>query len=69
MEERNREIAFWRHKFLLGLIFTLPVFLLAMVFEYIPVVKDGLETEVSGFTAGELTKLVLTTPVVVSLHA
>ena len=65
MDERSKEIRFWRRKFWLGFVFSLPVFLLAMVFGYIPDTKHGLDTEIDGFTVGELVKWALTTPVLV----
>ena len=46
-----------------SLLFSVPVFFLAMVFSYIPHVKEGLSTNVAGFTANELVQWILTTPV------
>ena len=63
MEERQREKRFRAIKFGLACIFSVPVFLLAMVFMYIPGVKEGLDGNVGGFTWGELFKWALTTPV------
>lgn len=48
---------------LAALVFSLPVFLLAMVFSYIPHVKEGLNTNVGGFTVNEIVQWILTTPV------
>ena len=63
MDERTKETRFWRRKFWLAFVFSLPVFLLAMVFGMIPATKRGLNTHVGGFTVGELVKWALTTPV------
>ena len=63
MGEREKEKRFWRRKVLWSLAFSVPVFLLAMVFSYLPRVKDGLNTSVAGFTVNELVQWILTTPV------
>lgn len=63
MEERRREKRFWAIKFGVACIFSVPVFLVAMVLMYIPGVKQGLDSTVGGFTWGELVKWILTTPV------
>ncbi|KAK9904210.1 hypothetical protein WJX75_006837 [Coccomyxa subellipsoidea] len=63
MEVRERERRFWRRMVLAALVFSLPVFLLAMVFSYIPHVKEGLNTNVGGFTVNEIVQWILTTPV------
>ena len=63
LDERSREIRFWKRKFWIGFVFSLPVFLLAMVFEHTPRTKEGLDTNVGGFTVGIIVKWVLTTPV------
>ena len=63
MGEREKEKRFWRRKVLWSLAFSVPVFLLAMVFSYLPRVKDGLNTSVGGFTVNELVQWILTTPV------
>lgn len=70
MDQRVKEMQFWQRKFWLAFVFSLPVFLLAMVFGMIPATKHGLDTHVGGFTVGELVKGVLTTPVQVrsSIH-
>lgn len=65
LDERGREVSFWKRKFWIGFVFSLPVFLLAMVFEHTPRTKEGLETNVGGFTVGVIVKWVLTTPVLV----
>ena len=44
-------------------VFSIPVFFLAMVFSYVPRVKEGLSTNVAGFTVNELVQWILTTPV------
>ena len=67
MDERARERRFWALKFTLACIFSIPVFLLAMVFAYIPGTKQGLDSHVGGFTWGGLSKWILTTPVQVAL--
>ena len=67
MDERSREIKFWKRKFWIGFVFSLPVFLIAMIFEHTPGTKEGLNTNVGGLTVGILVKWVLTTPVLVSL--
>jgi len=63
MDQRVKEMQFWQRKFWLAFVFSLPVFLLAMVFGMIPATKHGLDTHVGGFTVGELVKWALTTPV------
>lgn len=67
MEERRREKRFWAIKFGLACIFSIPVFLLAMVFMFIPGIKEGLDKNVGGFTWGEIFKWALTTPVQVGV--
>ena len=67
MSEREKEKGFWRQKVMWSLLFSVPVFLLAMVFSYLPRVKEGLNTSVGGFTANELVQWILTTPVQVHL--
>lgn len=63
MEEQEKEKQFWRRKVMWSLLFSVPVFLLAMVFSYIPHVKEGLNTSVGGFSVNELVQWILTTPV------
>lgn len=63
MEERQREKRFWAIKFGVACVFSVPVFLLSMVFMYIPGVKQGLDSNLGGFTWGEVFKWALTTPV------
>jgi Cu+-exporting ATPase len=67
MQEREREKRFWLRMVMMSLVFSVPVFLLAMVFSYLPRVKEGLNTNVGGFTVNELVQWVLTTPVQVGL--
>lgn len=67
MEIRERERRMWKRMVLAATAFSLPVFLLAMVFSYIPHAKDELNTNVGGFTVNEITQWVLTTPVQVWL--
>jgi len=67
MGEREKEKQFWRQKVIWSLLFSVPVFLLAMVFTYLPRVKEGLDTSVGGFTVNELVQWILTTPVQVRL--
>lgn len=66
MDERSREIKFWKRKFWIGFVFSLPVFLLAMIFEHTPGTKQGLDKDVGGLTIGIIVKWILTTPVLVS---
>ena len=64
MGEREKEKQFWRRKVLCSLAFSVPVFLLAMVFGNIGgPVRHGLNTDVGGFTVNELVQWILTTPV------
>lgn len=58
-----QEKRFWRRKVLMSAVFSIPVFFLAMVFSYVPRVKEGLSTNVAGFTVNELVQWILTTPV------
>eukprot|EP01018_Ginkgo_biloba_P021467 Gb_24190 [translate_table: standard] len=62
--DRSEEIKQYNKYFLWSLVFTVPVFLLSMVFMYIPGVKRGLETKiVNMLTLGELLRWILSTPV------
>lgn len=64
MGEREKEKRFWRRKVLCSLAFSVPVFLLAMVFGNVGgPVRRGLNTGVGGFTVNELVQWILTTPV------
>ena len=63
MEGRERERKAWLRLFAASCVFTVPVFLLAMVFSYVPQLTRGLSTNVGGFTVNELVQWVLTTPV------
>ncbi|KAL4443875.1 hypothetical protein ABPG75_011612 [Micractinium tetrahymenae] len=60
---REREKQFWRRKFLLSLIFSLPLFVMSMILMYIPGPKHLLELRVGGFMLGELLAFALATPV------
>ncbi|XP_072963700.1 copper-transporting ATPase HMA5-like [Typha angustifolia] len=61
---RNEEINQYYWSFLWSLIFTIPVFLTAMVFMYIPGTKDGLDRKVVNMlSVGELIRWILSTPV------
>ncbi|XP_068639582.1 copper-transporting ATPase HMA5-like [Aristolochia californica] len=61
---RREEITQYYKSFLWSLVFTIPVFLTSMVFMYIPVVKDGLDSKiVKMLTVGELLRWILSTPV------
>lgn len=66
---RQKEIRFWRRKFWAGFVLSVPIVLLTMVFQMIPATEKGLEASLQGFTAGELAKWALSTPVLVSLQA
>ncbi|KAG9156512.1 hypothetical protein Leryth_006504 [Lithospermum erythrorhizon] len=62
--QRHEEIKQYYRSFLWSLVFTIPVFLLSMVFMYIPGLKDGLDTEVVNMlTVGEILRWTLSTPV------
>jgi Cu+-exporting ATPase len=65
MGEREKEKRFWRRKVLWSLVFSVPVFFLAMVFGNVPrgPIHAGLSTSVGGFTVNELLQWALTTPV------
>ncbi|GER38869.1 copper-transporting atpase p-type [Striga asiatica] len=61
---RAEEIKNYYKSFLWSLLFTVPVFLLSMVFMYVPVIKHGLDTRaVNMLTVGEILRWVLSTPV------
>ncbi|CAL1375363.1 unnamed protein product [Linum trigynum] len=61
---KQEEIKQYYRSFLWSLVFTVPVFLLAMVFMYIPGIKHGLDTKiVNMLTVGALLKWGLSTPV------
>lgn len=62
--DRSEEIKRYYKSFLWSLAFTVPVFLLAMVFMYTPGIKRGLESKlVNMLTLGELLRWILSTPV------
>ncbi|GLJ04984.1 hypothetical protein SUGI_0008370 [Cryptomeria japonica] len=62
--DRSEEINWYHKSFLWSLVFTVPVFLLAMVFMYIPAIKRGLEVKlVNMLMLGELLRWILSTPV------
>lgn len=61
---KQEEINQYRRSFLWSLIFTIPVFLLSMVFMYIPGIKHGLDWKiVNMMSIGELFRWALATPV------
>ncbi|KAL7160122.1 hypothetical protein ABFS83_01G072800 [Erythranthe nasuta] len=61
---RGEEIKKYYKSFLWSLVFTIPVFLLSMVFMYIPGIKHGLETKiVNMLNIGEVLRWILSTPV------
>jgi len=60
---RKKEKKFWRNKFLLSLVFSIPLFIINMVLMYIPSVDHALETTSSGFTAADIVSFSLATPV------
>lgn len=62
--DRSLEIQHHKRYFLWSLVFTIPVFLLSMVFMYIPGIKDGLEVGIiNNLSIGALLRWVLSTPV------
>ncbi|DBA89532.1 TPA: hypothetical protein ACH3X1_016182 [Trebouxia sp. C0004] len=64
MKERRRESNYWWRKFLTTLPFSVPVFFIAMVFDYIPGPEHGLDVMIlGGIQIGALIKWILTTPV------
>ncbi|KAK6137446.1 hypothetical protein DH2020_028803 [Rehmannia glutinosa] len=61
---RAEEIKQYYKSFLWSLVFTIPVFLLSMVFMYIPGIKHGLDTKiVNMLNVGEILRWILSTPV------
>ncbi|KAJ4950652.1 hypothetical protein NE237_027484 [Protea cynaroides] len=61
---RQEEIKNYYKSFLWSLIFTIPVFLISMVFMYIPSFKKGLDAKVINMlTIGEILMWILSTPV------
>ncbi|CAA2976824.1 probable copper-transporting ATPase HMA5 [Olea europaea subsp. europaea] len=61
---RQEEIKRYYRSFLWSLVFTIPVFLMSMVFMYIPGIKHGLDTKiVNMLSIGELLRWILSTPV------
>lgn len=58
---------YWRRKFWASMVFSAPLFLLSMVFMYIPGIKEGLETPVLGFPLLEVLTFLLATPVQVGM--
>jgi Cu+-exporting ATPase len=62
-DTQGDELAKWRRLLLLSSIFTVPVFLLAMVFPMFPSINNALKVHWFGFPANEVLKWGLTTPV------
>jgi Cu+-exporting ATPase len=60
---REKEKKFWRTKFLLSLVFSIPLFIINMILMYIPTVDHALETSSSGFTVASIVSFSLATPV------
>ncbi|KAL8543702.1 hypothetical protein ACS0TY_004316 [Phlomoides rotata] len=61
---RKDEIKTYYNSFLWSLVFTIPVFLLSMIFMYIPGIKHGLETRVVNMlNIGEILRWIFSTPV------
>ncbi|KAI6707212.1 hypothetical protein NL676_010174 [Syzygium grande] len=61
---RQEEIKQYYRSFQWSLVFTVPVFLLSMVFMYIPGIKHGLDTNiVNMMSVGELLRWIFSTPV------
>ncbi|KAJ6933592.1 hypothetical protein NC651_008861 [Populus alba x Populus x berolinensis] len=61
---RQDEIKQYRSTFLWSLVFTIPVFLISMVFMYIPIINSQLDTKVVNMlNVGEVLKWMLSTPV------
>ncbi|KAI5601494.1 hypothetical protein BDE02_01G095200 [Populus trichocarpa] len=61
---RKEEIKQYYRSFLWSLVFTVPVFLIAMIFMYIPGIKDALDTKlVNMLSIGAILRWVLSTPV------
>lgn len=61
---REDEIKQYYKSFLWSLVFTIPVFLMSMIFMYIPGIKDGLDTKiVNMLSIGEILRWILSTPV------
>ncbi|KAL0312615.1 UNVERIFIED_CONTAM: putative copper-transporting ATPase HMA5 [Sesamum radiatum] len=61
---REEEIKQYYKSFLWSLVFTIPVFLMSMIFMYIPGIKHGLDTKiVNMLTIGEIMRWILSTPV------
>jgi P-type Cu+ transporter len=53
----------WSRRFAWSLLFSIPIFLLSMVFPYIPPVRRALNADVGGFYLIQLLKWALATPV------
>ncbi|CAK7335520.1 unnamed protein product [Dovyalis caffra] len=61
---RQKEIKRYRATFLWSLVFTIPIFLISMVFMYIPIINGQLDIKVVNMlSVGELMKWILSTPV------
>jgi P-type Cu+ transporter len=60
---REKEKKFWRTKFLLSLAFSIPLFIINMIFMNIDKIDMALETTSSGFTVGNIVSFALATPV------
>ena len=62
-EQRQKEEHYWRRLFSLSCAFTIPVFLLSMVFPMIPFLRPLLQARIGGLPLGPILKFVLVTPV------
>lgn len=62
-ESRKADMAMWLHLLRWSLIFTVPVFLTAMVLPALPFVRPLLEAQIFGFPLQEVVKWAFTTPV------
>eukprot|EP00887_Chlorella_sp_A99_P000377 scaffold13.g377.t1 len=65
---REKERRFWLRKFLVSLVFSLPLFVLAMILQNIPPSKHAMETMSGGFMIGDIVAFVLATPVQASVQ-
>lgn len=62
-EVRHAEIRFWRRKFMLSMLFSVPLFIISMIFMFIPPIEEGLMTRIGGFELEHIITFLLATPV------
>lgn len=60
---RAKEVRFWRQKFLISLLFSIPLFIINMILMNIGATRDALDHTLLGFHVGDVVSFLLATPV------